>query len=133
MSPGRLENKGKGSAFEQAILQKLGHEKNTALMMPPPGSKAQGFIPDAVPANPNPGELVWGQPYLFVEAKARAELSLTGNVKAMIDYVRVHGGQLELWIRSAKHPEGPTRLTRPLADAIKALAVDGKARLKDYP
>ncbi|HYO51475.1 hypothetical protein, partial [Archangium sp.] len=43
----------------------------------------------------NPAELVWGQPYPFVEAKARKELSLTGNLKAMIEYVEKYGGHLE--------------------------------------
>jgi Holliday junction resolvase len=128
-----LENKAQGSAFEREVLQKLGHEKNTALVMPPPGSKAQGFIPDAVPGNPNPGELVWGQPYRFVEAKARAELALTGNLKAMIAYVSAHEGHLELWIRSARHAEGPTRLTGPLEDALETLAATGRASVKYYP
>ena len=128
-----LENKGKGSEFEQEVLKKLGHEKNTALLMPPPGREAQGFIPDAVPGNPHPGELVWGQPYHFVEAKAREELALTGNVKAMLEYVREYGGHIELWVRSAKHREGPTRVSAPLRNALRALSAQGKARLMQYP
>ncbi len=128
-----LENKGKGSDFEQAVLKSRGHEKNSALMLPPPGSKARGFIPDAVPGNPNPGELVWGQAYRFVEAKARQELALTGNLEAMLDYVKQHGGHIELWIRSTKHPEGATRLTGPLQRALNTLADQGRATVKSYP
>jgi hypothetical protein len=67
-----------GSAGAEA----RGYEKNTALMLPPPGSKAeQGFIPDSVVGNPE--ELVWGRPYRFIEVKGRAEMSLTGNLAAM--------------------------------------------------
>ncbi len=117
----------------QAILQKLGHPKNTALLMPPPGSKLEGFIPDAVPGNPNPGELVWGQPYHFVEAKARAELALTGNLEAMLDYVRDHGGHIELWVRSSRHPNGPTRMTGPLRLRLETLRAAGKALVRYHP
>jgi hypothetical protein len=128
-----LENKAQGSAFEQDVLKALGHEKNTALMMPPPGSKLQGFIPDAVPGNPNPGELVWGQPYRFVESKAHKDLALTGNVKAMIDYVRAYGGHLELWIRSASHLDGATRLTVPLRQQLAELSALGRATVQYHP
>lgn len=128
-----LENKGKGSEFEQAVLQKLGHEKNSALMLPPLERKAQGFIPDAVVGNANPGELVWGKPYHFVEAKARNELALTGNLEAMLDYVRDHGGHIELWLRSARHPSGATRLTGPLQKRLNALRDIGRALVRYYP
>jgi hypothetical protein len=128
-----LENKGKGGEFEQAVLKGLGHEKNTALMLPPPGSKARGFVPDAVPGNPNPGELVWGQPYRFVEAKARQELALTGNLEAMLDYVRDQGGHLELWVRSVRHPDGPTRFTRPLRDRLAQQEETGRVSVKYHP
>jgi hypothetical protein len=128
-----LENKAQGSAFEQAILQKLGHEKNTALLMPPPGSKLQGFIPDAVPGNPNPGEFVWGQPYRFVESKAHKDLALTGNLEAMLNYVEAHGGHIELWIRSARHPHGPTRLSGPLRQKLNFLRDAARASVKYHP
>lgn len=81
----------------------------------------------------NPAELVWGQPYPFVEAKARKELSLSGNLKAMIEYVEEYGGHLELWIRSAKHPDGATHLSDPLVRRLEGLRRLGKAGLKDYP
>ena len=114
-----LRNKEAGTAFEADVLKLGKYEKNVALMMPPPSSKLQGFIPDAVPGNP--GELVWGRAYKLVEVKARAKLDLSGNLKAMLDYVNAHGGHIELWIRSAKHPDGPTRLSGPLQDFLGRL------------
>jgi hypothetical protein len=100
------------------------------MMMPPPGSGAQGFIPDSV--KDNPVELVWGQPYPFVEAKARKQLSLSGNLEAMIKYVEQYGGHLELWVRSARHPDGATHLTGPLMERLRPLMTQGKAVLKRY-
>ena len=126
-----LANKPAGNAFEDSILKAGGHEKNTTLMMPPPGSPVHGFIPDSVRGNPN--ELVWGEPYRFIEAKSRQELALSGNIKAMVEYVRDHGGHIELWIRSAKHPAGATRLTDPLRQQLLALAENGKATVMYYP
>jgi hypothetical protein len=128
-----LKNKEAGGDFELDVLKATRQEKNRALMMPPPGSTAQGFIPDSVPRNPTPGELVWGQPYHFIEAKGRKELSLTGNLKAMLLYVRQHGGHVELWIRSARHPDGASRLTEPLQDMIDELAQGGKVSLRRIP
>ncbi|RYZ46333.1 MAG: hypothetical protein EOO72_02235 [Myxococcaceae bacterium] len=80
-----IKNKGAGSEFEQAVLQSRNYPKNTGLLLPPPGSTAQGFVPDSVLGRPR--DLVWGQPYNFIEVKGRAELSLTGNLKSMMDYV----------------------------------------------
>lgn len=101
------------------------------MMMPPPSSTSQGFIADSVKGNP--ADLVWGQPYPFVEAKARKELSLSGNLEAMIEYVQKYGGHLELWVRSSSHPEGPTRLSKPLMDTVNRLKRQGKATLKTSP
>jgi hypothetical protein len=126
-----LRNKGAGTAFEGDVLKVAKYEKNVALMMPPPGSKLPGFIPDAVPGNP--GELVWGRAYKFVEVKARAKLDLGGNLKAMLDYVDAYGGHIELWVRSAKHPAGPTRLSQPLKDRLEQLKGEGKASIKPHP
>jgi len=126
-----LKNRPAGNTFEDAILQAGKYERNSAMMMPPPGSEAQGFVPDSVKGNPV--ELVWGQPYPFVEAKARKELSVSGNLKAMIRYVQKNGGHLELWVRSARHPDGPTRLSKPLLDALNELKQQGKAVVKPYP
>ena len=126
-----LKNRPAGNAFEDAILQANKYERNGALMMPPPGSGAQGFIPDSVKGNP--ANLVWGQPYPFVEAKARKQLSLTGNLEAMIDYVDEYGGHLELWVRSARHADGPTRLSGPLLQRLEYLKQFGRARIRPYP
>jgi hypothetical protein len=126
-----LENRQAGNAFEDAILQGNRYERNAAMMMPPPGSGAKGFIPDSVKGHP--AELVWGHPYSFVEAKARQELSLSGNLKAMVEYVDKYGGQLELWIRSARHPDGATRISGPLDRRLQRLITQGKAGLLYYP
>jgi hypothetical protein len=128
-----LRNKDAGGAFERGILDARGYEKNAALMMPPPQSEARGFIPDAVVGNPTPGELAWGQPYHFVETKARKDLSLGGNLEAMLHYVQQYGGHLELWIRSSKHPEGASRLTGPLRELIEELAQTGRVSLRRSP
>jgi hypothetical protein len=126
-----LANKPAGNVFEDSILKAGGYEKNTALMMPPPDGRLPGFIPDSVRGNP--GELVWGKPYHFVEAKGRQELALTGNIKAMIAYVQTYGGHIELWIRSSAHPAGQTQLTRPLKQALQRLVESGNAVTRPYP
>ena len=126
-----IQNKGAGSVFEQSVLQSRKLPKNTDLLLPPPGSKAEGFVPDAVTGHK--GDLVWGSPYDFVEVKGRAELALTGNLKAMIDYVQKYGGSIELWIRSARHPEGATRLTKPLSDQIRSLKGLGRGDVRSFP
>ncbi|WPB74781.1 pre-toxin TG domain-containing protein [Archangium violaceum] len=126
-----LKNRQAGNAFEDAMLQTGRYERNTAMMMPPPGNGTQGFIPDSVKGKP--AELVWGQPYSFVEAKARKELPLTGNLEAMIEYVEKYGGHLELWIRSSRHADGPTHLSKPLLRRLKSLADTGNAILKYHP
>jgi len=128
-----LKNKEAGGELEQAVLKARSQEKNRALMMPPPGSEARGFIPDAVPFNPTPGELVWGQPYRFLEVKGRKELAFTGNLKAMIEYVEEHGGSIELWVRSPKHPNGATKMTEPLSDALDILQQNGRADVRAFP
>jgi hypothetical protein len=128
-----LKNSEAGGEFEGLVLKTRGQEKNRALMIPPPGSHVEGFIPDAVRGSPTPGELVWGQPYFFIEAKARQELSLGGNLKAMLEYVEEYGGHVELWIRSSKHPDGATRLTKPLQEKLTRLTARGKASIKFYP
>jgi len=128
-----LKNKEAGGEFEQSVLKARGQQKNTAMMMPPPGTEARGFIPDSVPGSPTPGELVWGQPYRFVEVKGRKDLALGGNLEAMLAYVDAYGGSVELWVRSPKHPAGATKLTKPLAKQIADLKNDGKAEIRQFP
>jgi hypothetical protein len=91
----------------------------------------QGFIADAVKGQP--AELVWGKPYHFVEAKGRQELAVTGNLKAMIEYVERYGGHLEIWFRSGKHPAGATKLTGPLRDRLARLENVGKVAVNPFP
>jgi hypothetical protein len=128
-----LKNKEAGGDFEQWVLKARAQEKNRALMIPPPGSQAAGFAPDAVLRSTTPGELVWGQSYFFIEAKARQELALGGNLKAMLEYVEEYGGHVELWIRSAKHPNGATRLTGPLQQLLIRLGREGKVSINSLP
>ena len=126
-----LENKGHGGAFEQEVLKAHGYEKNSAMMLPPPGSADQGFVPDSVVGNPE--ELVWGRPYRFVEVKGRAEMSLTGNLKAMLTYVETYGGHLEVWFRSAQHQQGQTKLSKALGERFQVLVDEGQAQVKSHP
>lgn len=127
-----LENAETGGKFQEEALAALKFEKNTAMMMPPPGSTAKGFIPDAVKGNPT--ELVWGQKYDFVEVKAREELSNSGNLKAMLEYVKkVDGATMTLVVRSAKHPKGETKMTGPLEDLVNKLREANKLNLKSLP
>jgi hypothetical protein len=60
-------------------------------------------------------------------------MSLTGNLKAMIDYVKQYGGHLELWIRSAKHPDGATKLSEPLKQELELLRQQGNAHIRSSP
>jgi len=128
-----LKNKEAGGDFEQLVLKTRAQKKNKALMIPPPGSQAEGFIPDALLRSDTSGELVWGQPYFFIEAKARRDLSLGGNLKAMLDYVDEYGGHVELWIRSTKNLAGATRLSSPLQKRIELLRAEGKVSIIPYP
>jgi hypothetical protein len=112
-------------------LKSKGYEKNTVMMMPAPGSKAQGFLADSIKGNPS--ELVWGQPYHFVEVKGREQMALTGNLEAMIDYVEEYGGYLEVWFRSAKHVKGETHLTQPLNRRLQRLMNQNKANVEYTP
>jgi hypothetical protein len=126
-----LENKGRGGEFEQQVLKARGYEKNSAMLLPPPGSQVeQGFIPDSVVGNPE--ELVWGRPYRFVEVKGRAEMSLTGNLEAMLDYVERYGGHVEVWFRSARHSSGKTRLSEPLHKRLTEQGTRSEALIRWY-
>jgi len=126
-----LANASQGGEFERAVLASRGLEKNRSLLIPPPGQSLTGFMPDAVKGAPH--ELVWGQPYHFIEVKGRADMALTGNLEAMIEYVTRYGGHLEVWFRSAKHAEGATRLTGSLKKRLKQLKELGQLTVKDFP
>jgi hypothetical protein len=127
---GILKNKRAGGAFETEVLGWLKTDKNVAMMMPPAG-KGVGFIPDAVRGNP--AELVWGTAYHFTEVKGWKAMSDTGNLSAMLKYVDEFGGHIEVAFRSAKHPEGATKLSGPLQKLLDDLIAAGKATVKRYP
>ncbi|PTL77560.1 hypothetical protein [Vitiosangium sp. GDMCC 1.1324] len=126
-----MANKPQGDGFELLVLQTRGYEKNVRLVMPPPGTLGDGFVPDAFKEQVE--HLVWGRPYKFVEVKSWNELSMTGNVKAMIDYIDKYGGYLELWVRSPAHSSGPTHLSVPLKRAMERLRGRGLGNLELYP
>ncbi|WNG30873.1 hypothetical protein F0U62_47805 [Cystobacter fuscus] len=126
-----MANKPQGDGFELLVLGKRGYEKNVRLLMPPPGTLGEGFVPDAFKDQVE--HLVWGRPYKFVEVKSWNELSMTGNVKAMIEYINKYGGYLELWVRSPAHSSGPTHLSEPLKRAMESLRDKGMGKLEFYP
>ena len=126
-----LKNKRAGGVFEQEVLGALGHTKNSAMMMGPDASGIRGFIPDAVKGNPT--ELVWGQAYHFTEVKGWKDMSNTGNLARMIEYVDEFGGHLEVVFRSASHAEGMTDLSGPLVRILQDLQKRGLATIRRYP
>jgi len=128
-----LENGKAGSDFQRGALAAFKLEKNTSMMMPPPGRGFTGFVCDAVEGNP--AELVWGQPYKLVEAKGWDYLTQgVQNLEAMFQYVEnVKDATLTLVVRSAKHPRGKTRFSKPLQDHIDALHRAGKLVIEYYP
>jgi hypothetical protein len=127
---GIIKNKRAGGAFEDAALKKLNQEKNVATMIPP-GPKATGFIPDGVKGNP--AELVWGKPYHFTEVKGWKDMSYTGNLKGMLEYVDDFGGHIDVVFRSAKHADGATELTGPLRSVVDRLVKEGKCTIHLHP
>lgn len=128
-----IANKRAGGAFEQASLGELGFAKNSLLMID--DASGTGFIPDAVrgPRGGQVTELVWGKPYRFVEVKGWADMSMTGNLAAMLDYVdKTPGSFITVVFRSAKKPP-PTRLSGPLNDALEQLIKKGRAEIVRLP
>jgi hypothetical protein len=115
-----------GSAFEREGLQKVGAdlgmtvEKNQLIMFNP-NDDVGGFIPDGV-FGPRGGvvkTLEWGKPYHFIEVKGWGDMSRTGNLWAMIQYVeKTPGSKLTVVFRSSKHPSGVTNLSVPLRQAL---------------
>jgi len=66
-----------------------------------------------------------------VEVKGRKEMDWQGNLTAMIKYVEKYGGSIEIVFRSAKLPDGPTKLSGRLQKAIDDLGE--KAHISHYP
>ena len=114
-----IKNKRAGGAFERKSLGSLGKQKNSVMMMDDVNGK--GFIPDAVDGNHT--ELIWGRPYRFTEIKGWKDMSNTGNLKSMIEYVKSHGGHLTVVFR----PD--TSLTGPLNKILTSLERSGRATI----
>lgn len=131
-----LANKRAGGKFESDAIDWLasgqlpGLVKNNEMMIST-ASGAKGFIPDGVKGNP--GTLIWGQKYHFVEVKGWKNMSKTGNLKAMIEYVQQFGGHVEVVFRSANHADGATTLTAPLQRALDDLVRNGNATIRRHP
>jgi hypothetical protein len=96
--------------------------KNQVKMLNPDPKKAN-FIPDHIEGNP--AALEWGKPYHFVELKDWANMSDTGNLSAMLDYVEnpKFSSQLTIYYKSNTYMSGPLR-TR-----IEGLMKQGKVEL----
>ena len=112
-----IANKKAGGQFEIESLAKVQIEKNNYLFMK---EGFTGFIPDGI-KNPV-GKIEWGNPYNFVEVKGVKDLSHTGNLRAMLDYIKAHkGSTLTLIVRSKKHPAGATHITGSLQDRLNEI------------
>jgi hypothetical protein len=87
--------------------------------------KIPNFIPDGVGGNP--AALQWGKPYHFEEIKDWANMSDTGNLKAMLDYVDMtNGATLTIYFKSTTYMSGPLR-TR-----IEGMMSSGKVDLVPF-
>ncbi len=133
-----LKNQEAGSLFEKDVIEWLGRssdelaglQKNTAEMVSQ-HSDIPNFIPDGIKGNQ--AKLTWGESYHFVEIKGWADMSHTGNLKAMIQYVEKYGGHIDIVFRSAKHADGMTNITGPMQRVLWDLIAAGKATVRRYP
>ena len=97
--------------------------KNNLSMTDKTGAKS--FIPDHVEGFPE--RLEWGKPYHFKEIKDWQSMSDTGNLKAMLDYVKnTPGSKITLYYRSN------ARMSGPLMAKIDELRQIGKAELLPF-
>ena len=100
LAAGRLRESEVGEAYS------LGPKNNQRMRDPNPGGA--DFIPDHVAGNP--ASLVWGRPYHFREIKDWADMSDTGNLSAMLDYVaNTSGARLTIYYRNGTYMSGPLR------------------------
>src|SRR6185295_9203178 len=98
--------------------------KNNVTMVNPDPNKAN-FIPDHIAGNPT--SLSYGKPYHFKEIKDWADMSDTGNLSAMLDYVEgVAGSQLTIYYKSSTYMSGPLR------KRIEGLMTNGKVDLVPF-
>ena len=82
-----------------------------------------GFTPDHIDSNPK--SLQWGKRYHFREIKDWADMSDTGNLSAMLDYVEnsASGSELTIYYKSNTYMSGP------LKARIERLVAAGKVHL----
>jgi hypothetical protein len=114
------ENRGFGSLREKELKEAFDLEaKNTAVMKSP--AKGKDFIPDHVRGSP--GELEWGKSYHFEEIKDWKNMSDTGNLSQMLDYVEQTDSKLTIYYKSNTYMSGPLR------SKIEALMKAGKVEL----
>lgn len=126
-----IANKKFGSAFEREGLEMASNETGSNftkndLVMINDGAESGGFIPDGV-VGPNGGKvtsLEWGKPYHFCEIKGWNEMSMTGNLAAMIAYVEsVPGSKITVVFKDT------TSLSAVLEGSLGALADSGRATI----
>jgi Domain of unknown function (DUF4157) len=116
------ENSRFGTLRERELKQAYDLTKKNMAKMQNPNAKGVNFIPDHVAGNPS--TLDWGKPYHFEEIKDWADMSNTGNLSAMLDYVdTVPGSKLTLYFKSNTYMSGPLR------NRIDALMKSGKVDL----
>src|SRR5262249_44847740 len=103
----------------------LGPKNNLKMVNPNPKEATAPFIPDHIVGNPK--TLEWGKPYHFIEIKDWADMSDTGNLSAMLDYIEnpkiISGSRLTIYYKSNTYMSGPLR-TR-----IEGLMKQGKVDL----
>ena len=107
---------------EVAAAFNLGPKNNWTMHNPDP--KKPSFIPDHIAGNPK--KPAWGKSYHFKEIKDWADMSDTGNLKAMLDYVENVGGQLTIYYKSNTYMSGELR------DKIQRLMNSGKVKLVPF-
>lgn len=118
------ENSSKGTLTEKELQEAMDLGlKNYVSMADETGGKS--FIPDHVKGSPD--RLEWGKPYHFVEIKDWQSMSDTGNLKAMLDYVKnTPGSKITLYFRST------AKMSGPLIDKIEKLRKIGKAEVVPF-
>lgn len=98
--------RGKLREAEVAEAYNLGPKNNLTMKNPDPTKP--DFIPDHIEGNPT--SLKWGKPYHFKEIKDWADMSDTGNLSAMLDYIEnTNGSKLTIYYKSNTYMSGPLK------------------------
>jgi hypothetical protein len=101
----------------------LGPKNNQKMVNPDPAGA--DFIPDHIEGNPT--SLRWGKAYHFKEIKDWADMSDTGNLSAMLDYVKkINGSRLTIYYKSN------TYMSEPLRTRIEGLVKIGQVTLVPF-